>query len=168
MPDMLVRLYQLPDARQSLERVKEHGVTIRRPQAYEMRIVRDFIEQHFTTTWADEVMTAFTHQPVTAYIAILDERIVGFGAYECTRRGYFGPTGVMEIHRGKGIGMALLILCLQGMAEMGYAYAIIGGAGPVDFYAKAVGAQIIEDSVPGIYTKPVKLPETPSENAAPS
>jgi hypothetical protein len=34
---------------------------------------------------------------------------------------------------------------------MGYAYAIIGGAGPVDFYQKTVGAIEIEGSVPGIY-----------------
>jgi hypothetical protein len=35
---------------------------------------------------------------------------------------------------------------------MGYAYAIIGGAGPTEFYAKECGATIIPNSVPGIYT----------------
>ena len=34
---------------------------------------------------------------------------------------------------------------------MGYAYGIIGAAGPVDFYVQAVGAIPIPDSSPGIY-----------------
>lgn len=37
------------------------------------------------------------------------------------------------------------------MREQGYAYAIIGGVGPVEFYAKTVGAVVIEGSDPGIY-----------------
>jgi predicted N-acetyltransferase YhbS len=58
----------------------------------------------------------------------------------------------MESERGNGVGKALLLACLHGLREMGYVYGIIGGAGPVEFYAKAVGAKVIEDSVPGIYT----------------
>jgi hypothetical protein len=37
------------------------------------------------------------------------------------------------------------------MAGQGYAYAIIGGVGPVEFYAKTVGAIVIAGSQPGIY-----------------
>lgn len=152
MPDMLVRLYKLPSLHDALARTESHGITIRRPQAYEQRVVKEYIEKTFSTTWADEVVVAFTHHPVTAYIALEGDVIVGFGAYECTRRNYFGPTGVTETYRGKGIGHALLVACLYGLSELGYAYAIIGGAGPVDFYAKAVSAEIIEGSIPGIYT----------------
>jgi hypothetical protein len=39
---------------------------------------------------------------------------------------------------------------------MGYVYAIIGAAGPVRFYQKSVGAIIIPDSEPGIYTDLLK------------
>ena len=39
---------------------------------------------------------------------------------------------------------------------MGYVYAIIGNAGPVHFYQKTVGAIIIPDSEPGIYTDSLK------------
>ena len=38
------------------------------------------------------------------------------------------------------------------MAGIGYAYAVIGGAGPTGFYEKAVGAIPIPHSTPGIYT----------------
>ena len=37
------------------------------------------------------------------------------------------------------------------MRDEGYGYAIIGSAGPVDYYRKVCGAEVIEDSVPGIY-----------------
>ena len=59
-------------------------------------------------------------------------------------------------HRGKGIGKALLLAALEGLREMGYVYAIIGAAGPVRFYQKTVGAIIIPDSEPGIYTDMLK------------
>jgi predicted N-acetyltransferase YhbS len=65
----------------------------------------------------------------------------------------------MESERGKGIGKALLLVCLAGLREMGYAYGIIGGAGPTDFYAKECGAVVIEGSVPGVYADPLKKPE---------
>ena len=77
---------------------------------------------------------------------------MGFAGYECTRRSFFGPTGVIENMQGQGLGTALLLACLWGLQEMGYVYAIIGGAGPVEFYEKAVGATVIPDSEPGIYT----------------
>lgn len=60
-------------------------------------------------------------------------------------------------YRKRGIGNALLIECLHGLWELGYSYAIIGGAGPVDFYARSVGATVIEGSVPGIYTASLKV-----------
>ena len=67
-----------------------------------------------------------------------------------------GPTGVLEKERGKGIGRALLLACLWGLREMGYAYAIIGGAGPVEFYQRECVAVVIPDSVPGVYHDPLK------------
>jgi hypothetical protein len=66
---------------------------------------------------------------------------VGFACYDVTCRGYFGPTGVLESERGKGIGTHRLIRPLSGLRELGYAYAIIGAAGPVDFYAKTLSVE---------------------------
>jgi predicted N-acetyltransferase YhbS len=58
---------------------------------------------------------------------------------------------VLETERKQGIGTALLLAALQAMAAEGYAYAIIGAAGPAEFYAKTVGAVPIAGSSPGIY-----------------
>jgi GNAT superfamily N-acetyltransferase len=93
---------------------------------------------------------------VTIYLATIEHQIVGFAAYECTRRCFFGPTGVLERSRGLGIGKALLIAGLQGLKDMGYVYAVIGAAGPVRFYQQAVGAIVIPESEPGIYTDLLK------------
>jgi predicted N-acetyltransferase YhbS len=82
---------------------------------------------------------------------VKDGAIAGFAVYESSRRGFFGPTGVREDLRGKGVGAALLFRCLESMREMGYAYAIIGGVGPAEFYAKVCGARIIEGSERSVY-----------------
>jgi len=151
MPDMLVHLLKLPEQKPALQ-----GITIRRAQPFELTPVRQFIEQHFSIGWADEATVGFSNKPVSVFLATQEGKILGFAAYETTRRGFFGPTGVAESQRGKGLGAALLIASLQGLRDMGYAYAIIGGAGPTDFYTKAVGAIPIENSTPGIYTDMLK------------
>jgi hypothetical protein len=45
------------------------------------------------------------------------------------------------------------------MRAQGYGYAIIGAAGPVDFYAKAVNAVAIPDSWPGVYKGMLRDPQ---------
>ena len=71
--------------------------------------------------------------------------------WDATAANFFGPTGVHPRARNKGVGKALLFACLEDMRAQGFAYAIIGGVGPAEFYAKAVGAVAIEGSAPGIY-----------------
>ena len=151
MPDMLVRLYDLPDPQPHYGRAQEAGATIRRAEPWERSAFRAFVEEQFGARWADEAETAFFHQPITAFVATVDRELAGFAVYECTRRGYFGPTGVREDMRGRGIGASLLFRCLEAMDEMGYAYAVIGGVGPAEFYEKVCGAFVIPGSERGIY-----------------
>lgn len=136
--------------------MEKAGVLIRRAQPFEITLVRSFVEEHFSVAWADEISVGFANKPVSIFIAVLEKQIVGFAAYECTRRTFFGPTGVAEILRGRGVGRALMIASLWGLKELGYVYGIIGGAGPIDFYEKAVGAIVIPGSDPGIYTDLLK------------
>ena len=95
---------------------------------------------------------ALSCHPVSCFIAIEKDAILGFACYDATCKDFFGPIGVAEQARGRGIGKALLLTCLHAMAAQGYAYAIIGGVGPTDFYTRAVDAIPIEGSEPGIYT----------------
>ena len=148
MADLLVNLLKLP--------AFEQDSRVRRAQPFELTPVRHFVETNFSRSWADEISVGFARQPVSVFVATIERKIVGFAAYECTRRGFFGPTGVIPAARSQGIGKALLLASLSALREMGYVYAIIGAAGPVHFYQKTVGAIVIPDSEPGIYTDRLK------------
>jgi GNAT superfamily N-acetyltransferase len=151
MPDLLVNLLKLP-----LPAPAANDFNIRRARPFEISPVRNFIEHNFSRAWADEISVGFTNKPVTVYLATRDRQVIGFAGYECTRKAFFGPTGVVESARRHGIGRALLIASLWGLRELGYVYGIIGGAGPIEFYQEAVGAILIPDSDPGIYTDLLK------------
>ncbi len=152
MPDLLVNLLKLPPLQPMLDELNATGVTVRRAQPFEITPVRQFIESSFSVAWADEISAGMANKPVTVFIATRNRAVIGFAGYECTRKAFFGPAGVASDERGRGIGKALLIAALGGLRELGYAYAIIGAAGPVEFYTETVGATIIPDSEPGIYT----------------
>ena len=152
MADMLVRLYSLP----AHHKILKEGYVVRRAVTYDKSVTLDWIRQSFSTQWASEADVAFSRQPISCFIALHQEKLAGFACYEATCRGYFGPGGVLEAHRGQGLGTVLLLECLRSMKEMGYGYAIIGGVGPKEFYVKTVGAIEIPDSTPGIYTPPIR------------
>jgi GNAT superfamily N-acetyltransferase len=153
MPDMIVSLVHLPHAGPALRAAAAAGVAIRRVNPWERHLLRDFILTHFSRSWAEEADVAFSRAPVTCFGAWRGGQLVGFAAYECSRKCYFGPTGVDPAARGGGIGKALLFAALIGLREIGYTYAIIGDAGPVDFYRHVTGAQPIQiGDGRGVYT----------------
>jgi GNAT superfamily N-acetyltransferase len=151
MRDMLVRLYDLPDYTTLMKKLESEEIVIRRALAAEKSLVVEWVSERFGTGWASETDVSFSYQPICCFIAIRNKQILGFACYDSCYRNLFGPTGVDEKFRGKGIGKVLLMECLISMKAQGYAYAIIGGVGPAEFYAKAVGAVLIDGSDPGIY-----------------
>ena len=148
--DCLVNLYsrRMGDLSQ---RVGQVGATIRVALPPELHIVQRWVREHFSEYWVSEVTAAMAHQPPGCLIAIVDGQLAGFACYDATARGFFGPTGVAEAYRGRGIGLALLARTLEAMKAHGYAYAIIGAVGPSEFYANAVGAVPIEAEREDIY-----------------
>src|SRR5690349_1921370 len=151
MADLLVNLLKLPEREQT-----PAEFVVQRPQPFELSLVRSFIAENFSQKWADEIAIGFARQPVSVFVATIDRELIGFAGYECTRRAFFGPMGVLDSAQSKGAGKALLLASLWALREMGYVYAIIGAAGPVRFYQKTVGAIVIPDSEPGIYTDLLK------------
>lgn len=156
MPDLLVNLLRLPALESVRAAIAEANIVVRRAQPFEITTVRSFVEREFSCSWADEISVGFSNKPVSVFIATAERQIIGFAAYECTRRCFFGPTGVVENMRGRGVGKALLLECLFALSEMGYVYGIIGRAGPIEFYQKFIGAVVIPDSDPGIYSDLLK------------
>jgi predicted N-acetyltransferase YhbS len=153
---MLVNLLRLPPVEPALEELRVRGVSVRRARPWELSQVREFVGENFSQAWADEIAVGLVRQPVTVFVAQREGRLLGFSAYECTRKDFFGPTGVLESERGRGLGRALLLAALGGLRELGYAYAVVGGVGPAEFYERTVGARLIPDSAPGVYADPLE------------
>ncbi|MBU0907991.1 MAG: GNAT family N-acetyltransferase [Proteobacteria bacterium] len=151
MPDLIVKLYELPEDRLLVAGLADAGIIIRRAMAYEKFQVVDWVGTHFSKGWAGECDVAFANNPISCFIATADGSIAGFACYDSTMKNFFGPVGVKENFRDKDIGTALLLRCLHSMAADGYAYGVIGGAGNVDFYARTVNAVEIPGSSPGVY-----------------
>lgn len=175
MADMLVKLYNLPDLEPALAALREENVLIRAAAPSERATIAAWVRQHFQASWAAGCETALTRDPPSLSIAVEiqphepnpdrpydqpAELLLGFAGYDAGVRGMFGPMGVREDYRDRGIGTALLLHNLHEMRRARYAYAVIGWAGPTDFYTKTVGATIIEDSAPGIYRGPL-VPSNP-------
>ena len=147
MADLLVKLYNWTPS----ERPAPADITIRRAFAAEKRLVAKWVSEHFGERWASECEISFMRQPLACFIATDGLDVLGFATYDATARGFFGPTGVMESARHKGIGRSLLLATLQDMSTQGYAYAIIGATMSLDFYRKEVAAIEIPESTPGFY-----------------
>jgi predicted N-acetyltransferase YhbS len=151
MPDMLVKLYELPPSGDLVRSLAASGIQIRRAMAPDKVRILSWIEEHSSISARGEADTCFSNTPISLFIATEGKTIIGYACYDATAPNFFGPTRVLDAKQGLGIGKALLLASLEAMRAAGFAYAIIGGVGPAEFYAKTVGATIIEGSTPGIY-----------------
>lgn len=133
--DLLVDLYAL-DFKE-----KENATSIKRALSPNIDKIVKFVNDNFNASWASEIKASLYKPHPTCYIAVIDKQIVGFACYDATAKGFFGPTGVLEEHRGKGIGTSLLMHCLEAMLYDGYSYAIIGAVrGALEFYKRKCNA----------------------------
>ena len=149
--DLLVKLYELPDSAPVLKKLDKRGIAVRRALAPEKTMIVDWVRNTFSKAWADECEVTFSRLPISSFVAVESGTLLGFACYDATCRNFFGPTGVDPDFRRGGLGKALLLAALSAMSAQGYAYAIIGGVGPVDYYKKIVNAFEIPKSSPGIY-----------------
>ncbi|MGD9046226.1 MAG: GNAT family N-acetyltransferase [Desulfobacterales bacterium] len=156
MPDMLIKLFEIPDDWSLVAEQEKRSIIIRKPIGPEKHITIDWVSDHFGNGWASEADTAFSNKPRTCFIAVKEEAMVGFACYDATALGFFGPIGVEKSHRKQGTGRALMTACLLDMKLKGYGYAIVGAVENTEYYKKTVGALEIPDSSPGIYSTRLK------------
>ncbi|MGH1563870.1 GNAT family N-acetyltransferase [Mumia sp. DW29H23] len=100
-----------------------------------------WMSETWGATWAAEAGAALTRDPVSCFVAVEDGTYLGFAAYDTNRAGWFGPMGSSPAARGRGVGSALLRACLSDYVEAGRTACEIAWIGPVDFYARTVGAE---------------------------
>lgn len=127
--------------------VSQHSdYTFSRIQSNEFKDTFRFVKHHFPDgTWAEEVELSFKLNPPKTFIAKdLKGEIIGWATHSQFFPGSFGPTGVLESKRGKGIGTELLKWCLWDMKEDGIENCQIMWVedNTVKFYSKTVGAYI--------------------------
>jgi hypothetical protein len=149
--DMLIKLYALPDYSALVRTIQESAIDIRRALVPEKHIIVQWVLKNFNSHWANECEAAFCRQPVSCFIAMSEGRAIGFSCYDVTFKGFIGPIGVEQDVRGMEIGKALLMVSLHDMIHQGYAYAVVGDAGPEEFFSNTAGASVIKGSKPGIY-----------------
>ncbi len=120
--DLLVDLYEV-----DFKKKEECSYKIIRVLSPNSDKVVDFITTNFNVSWASEAKAALYRPNPTCFIAVDNKKIIGFACYDATAKGFFGPLGVDPNYRGKKIGQALTLTCLEALYNDGYAYAIIGG-----------------------------------------
>ena len=151
MTDLLVKLYNIKDEWDFITEQDMLGVIIRKPIGPERNVLVHWVQGIYGDAWASEVGMALANRPISCFVAISKQTLIGFSCYDATALGFFGPIGVNEHCRGQGTGKALLLAGLLDMKLKGYGYAIVGRVGPVEFYKKLVGAIEIPESTPGLY-----------------
>ncbi|MEN8209499.1 MAG: GNAT family N-acetyltransferase [Candidatus Fermentibacteria bacterium] len=151
MPDLLVPLFDLPVLQE------QDSLWVGKPLPHQSPSVLSFIQDNFSSGWKAEAGTAFGSVPPTIIVAVdkASGSLAGFCCWDCTAKGYLGPVGIHGGFRGKGVGKAVVLTALHSMREAGYGYAVIGDAGPVEFFQRICDARIIEGSTPGIYGNPL-------------
>jgi mycothiol synthase len=123
--------------------LRAHGIELRRATPEDRPRVREWMAKEFPGGWEAEADVTFTLSPIPLWLAFRGEAIVGFVAYdEDLFAGGFGPTGVEESLRGRGIGVALLYRSLAEMQAIGYTECEVGWIGPARFYSRAVEARV--------------------------
>ncbi len=149
MSDMLVKLYELPEP--PMAAPADTGVLIRKPLGAEHRVAVEWVLRNFGDAWAAEAQVAAGNRPCSLFLAVRGSNLLGFACHDATALGLFGPIGIHPSARGQGLGARLLLASLRDMRSQGYAYAVIGSAGPLEFFRRTAGAVEIPGSEPGLY-----------------
>lgn len=117
----------------------EHGITVRRAEAADRDQVSAFAGAH-SAIWGIEVTLAYDNDPTSLFLVEKSGALCGFGCYGTGAPMFFGPTLTSEAVRGLGIGTVTLKRCLADMQRLGWRRIEINSAGPIAYYARAVGA----------------------------
>jgi mycothiol synthase len=122
-------------------RLAAAGVRVERLDRADLAGVLQWVDS-FGGVWSGELRQAVAHDPVGCHVARRGSAWVGFACHGANRRGWFGPMGTAESERGQGVGAVLLRRCLADQRAAGLTSAQIAWVGPVDFYARTVGAVV--------------------------
>jgi len=115
------------DIKEREERLKREGIEIKVLTTQYLYPLMKFLEKHMPADWYRHARELLLHNRKTqVFVAVKGREVVGYcqfwggEGYEWYMPGsHFGPFGVREDMRGKGIGTMLLYKCLEAMKENG-------------------------------------------------
>lgn len=121
---------------------------IRRVSYPELDRLKHFIRAEFGDRWLKTIESIKEKYELPVFIVEENGEIIGFACFDVVRnkKGLFGPMGVAGNRQLKSVGKELLFRCLLEMKSVGYEYAVIGQAGPLEFYERVCNAKIIPKS----------------------
>lgn len=143
--NMEINLRRLDLTGDALEvRLRRDGVVIRRLEVHHRDSFDRYLTRRWQPAWRTEALMAMDPERrlPPGFLALANGAIAGFAVYDSTRPGWFGPTGVNEELRGRGLGEALLRACLRDWQAEGRDRCEIAWIGPMAFYSRTVGARI--------------------------
>lgn len=131
-------------ARALEERCALRGYRIRRAEPSDSSALEHMITETFSRAQAFEISRALEVEGVHIAEVAATGVLAAFAAHDGNSRGlgWFGPAGTRVEHRGHGVGECLLVHALADVAERGQSETIVAWVGPIDFYRRAVGAEI--------------------------
>ncbi|MBN1477461.1 GNAT family N-acetyltransferase [Candidatus Sumerlaeota bacterium] len=119
----------------------QRGITVRRAEEGDREAIAAWARREFAG-WEEEILACYEQSPISLWIALRGEEMLGFGAYDSNNvnTGHFGPTGLSEASRGLGLGRVLTRAALRDQRRQGHRRAVIPWVGPIRFYSKCCGA----------------------------
>jgi len=119
------------------ELLKRNGVTFREAKQEDRNRVVKWVYENFSSCWAYETELGFEREEAGVWIAENAKKdLLGFSVYGALESSWFGPIGVSEKVRGRGIGSVLLYKCLLSLRALGRRYVIIPWTGHLFFYSQ--------------------------------
>ena len=117
----------------------------RRAEPTDRAALIDFVATQFGAGWVESIENGFAQVEIPIFLALDDGNIIGFACFDVSRnkKGIFGPMGTLKANRSRKVGYTLLHMALNEMNDIGYEYAVLGEAGPLEFYEKACGAVVL-------------------------
>lgn len=118
---------------------------IERAQGIDEEAVLKFAAENFGEAWTETLRNGFRKNGIPIFLAWMGGKLIGFSSYDVYRnqKGIYGPMGIVKSERKNKVGRALLHEALADMKRKGYAYTVLGEAGPIEYYEKECGAMLI-------------------------
>ncbi|HEY8317713.1 MAG TPA: GNAT family N-acetyltransferase [Amnibacterium sp.] len=125
-------------------RLAAAGILVRRGRREDGTALRAHAERLWSEVWVRETAVALRREPAPIFLALRDDRVVGFAAHGIHRPSLYGPIATDPAEQGNGIGAVLSALCLDDMAARGVRTAQIGwvAEAAIPFYSRTAGARL--------------------------